>query len=177
MGDCEKTCSNYNIKCDWCENQSAYKSKFKTKSRPSSMFSNVNNVKDLNKENSWENLESTVANELNKVPTIQEARRSRASGALWFERGDIVDSILHPECKERTAEKSFSIKKEWLDKAYNECKYEDKFMCLPFRFKGDDKIYTVMRNEDLMELITLMKSYIGDNDRLRNILKQHGIEE
>ena len=57
---------------------------------------------------------------------------------LWFEKGDIVDSILHPECKERkgnelkSGEKSISIKREWLEKAAEECKFEDKTMCLPF---------------------------------------------
>jgi hypothetical protein len=143
------------------------------------MMSNIssliprNDNKELVKDNSWEDLEQTVVNKLNDVPTIQEARRSRASGALWFERGDVVDSILHPECKERTAEKSFSIKREWLEKAVNECKYSDKFMCLPFRFKGDDQVYTVMRNEDIMELVTLMKAYIADNERMRKIIYEH----
>jgi hypothetical protein len=127
--------------------------------------------KTANDDNSWKDLEQQVADSLNRLPTMKEARRARASGALWFEKGDIVDSILHPECKERTAEKSFSIKREWLEKALNECKYSDKTMCLPFRFKGDDQIYIVMRNQDIMELITMMKAYMQDNERMLEELK------
>ena len=37
-------------------------------------------------------------------------------------------------------------------------------MCLPFRFKGDDKIYTIFEHNDIAELITLMKAYIRDNE-------------
>ena len=90
---------------------------------------NTNNTKTTQADDSWKDLEQQVANKLNNIPTIQEARRSRASGALWFEKGDIVDSILHPECKERkgnelkSGEKSISIKREWLEKASEECKY------------------------------------------------------
>ena len=121
-------------------------------------------------DDSWKDLEQQVADKLNNIPTIQEARRSRASGALWFEKGDIVDTILHPECKERkgnelkSGEKSISIKKEWLEKAADECKFEDKTMCLPFRFKGDTNIYCIFRNDDIAELVTTMKAYILDNE-------------
>ena len=37
-------------------------------------------------------------------------------------------------------------------------------MCLPFRFKGDSKIYTIFEHEDIAELITLMKAYMRDNE-------------
>ena len=37
-------------------------------------------------------------------------------------------------------------------------------MCLPFRFKGDNKIYTIFEHNDIAELITLMKAYIKDNE-------------
>ena len=107
---------------------------------------------------------------MNNVPTIQQARRSIRSGALWFETGDIVDEILHPECKERTGrqlksgDQSISIQKRWLEKASDECKHNNKVMCLPFRFKGDDKIYTIFEHNDIAELVTLMKAYIHDNE-------------
>ena len=123
--------------------------------------------KNLTKDNSWEDLEEQVAKSLNRIPDIREARRSRASGALPFEKGDIVDTILHPECKERTAEKSFSVKREWLEKAKEECKYTDKTMCLPFRFKGDTNIYCIFDNNDIVSLVTTMKAYMADNDKLR----------
>ena len=120
---------------------------------------------------SWAELEETVAMKLNQVPVIQEARRSRMSGALWFEQGDVVDTILHPECKERigstlkTGEKSMSIKKEWLEKAKDECKYTEKVMCLPFRFKHDENIYTIVDFDDLASLVTTIKAYMQDNDK------------
>ena len=89
---------------------------------------------------------------------------------LWFEKGDIVDTILHPECKERkgnelkSGEKSISIKREWLEKAAEECQFEDKTMCLPFRFKGDSNIYCIFQNNDIATLITKMKAYMLDNE-------------
>lgn len=157
-------CKNYPDKCYRCSDCKLYNSK--TGKKPKI----VEHHQDMNKamaDNSWESLEQEVADNLNLIPTIREARRSRASGALWFEKGDVIDSILHPECKERAAEKSFSIKREWLEKAVDECKYSEKVMCLPFRFKGDTQVYTVMRNEDIMELVTMMKTYIQDNERMR----------
>lgn len=135
-------------------------------------------------DDSWKDLEQQVADKLNNIPSIQEARRSRASGALWFEKGDIVDAILHPECKERkgnelkTGEKSMSIKREWLEKAAEECRFENKTMCLPFRFKGDKNIYCIFNNDDIATLITTMKAYMLDNElkdmeiaRLKSILE------
>ena len=37
-------------------------------------------------------------------------------------------------------------------------------MCLPFRFKGDENIYCIFRNDDIAELITMMKAYMLDNE-------------
>lgn len=121
-------------------------------------------------DDSWKALEEEVANKLNRVPNIKEARRSRRSGALDFEKGDVVDTILHPECKERagrelkSGDKSFTILKSWLEKSKDECKDNSKFMCLPFRYKNDEAIYVVMDFEDLAELVTTMKSHIQDNE-------------
>ena len=131
-----------------------------------------NNTKD-----SWRSLEQEVSMQLNNIPTIQEARRTRRSGALDFEQGDVLDSVLHPECKERTGstlksgEKSMSIKKEWLEKAAKECEGMDKTMCLPFRFKGDDEIYTIIKFEELASLVTLLKAYIIEDE----LNKRNGI--
>ena len=93
----ESTCLNCS-KCFRCYGQSLLKLKHEKRKS----FASQCTKKDLNKTNSWESLEQDVSNKLNQIPTISEARRSRASGALWFEKGDIVDDILHPECKERT---------------------------------------------------------------------------
>lgn len=173
--DCEyeATCQN-NTKCFRCFDQNLLKlgnkpwQKQKTVSKNN--FVQVHDEKAKNAKNSWENLEQEVANSLNNVPNIQDARRSIRSGALWFETGDIVDEILHPECKERTGrqlksgDQSLSIQKLWLEKAAEECKSNNKKMCLPFRFKGDNKIYTIFEHNDIAELITLMKAYIRDNE-------------
>lgn len=165
----ESSCLNSD-KCFRCVNQKLLKIKgYKSQQKTAGLLNSFDN-KTATSDNSWEDLEQQVANKLNNVPTIVEARRSRASGALWFEKGDIVDTILHPECKERkgnelkSGEKSISIKKEWLEKAAEECKFEDKTMCLPFRFKGDDNIYCIFKNDDIAELITMMKSYMRDNE-------------
>ena len=166
MGDCNDKydCKNYPDKCFRCNGEKLFSSK---SGKKRSAFVKPHDKAIATSDDSWKDLEQQVADALNSVPSIRDARRSRASGALWFEKGDVIDQILHPECKERTAEKSFSIKREWLEKAQKECQYSNKTMCLPFRFKGDDQIYTVVRNQDLMELITLMKSYVEDNDRLQ----------
>jgi hypothetical protein len=121
-------------------------------------------------DDSWKDLEEDVAAALNKVPTIKDARRSRASGALWFEKGDIVDDILHPECKERmgrelkSGEKSISIQRGWLEKAKEECRSSEKIMVLPFRFKEDTNIYGIFDFDDIATLVTMMKAYMADND-------------
>ena len=174
MDNCEyqSICRNSD-KCYRCFDHALLNIKgYKKKSRISEL-TNFRDNKAANADDSWKDLEQQVANSLNRIPTIEEARRSRASGALWFETGDIVDSILHPECKERKGtdlkggDKSISIKKEWLTKAAQECIFENKTMCLPFRFKGDDQIYTIFRHEDISSLITTMKAYMIDNERLR----------
>ena len=168
----ELTCLN-NTKCFKCVNHRLLKENKKpwdkTKTANKNLYKSTS-TKELNKDDSWKNLEQEVADSLNNVPSIQEARRSIASAALWFETGDIVDEILHPECKERTGrelksgDQSMSIQRRWLEKAAEECKGTDKIMCLPFRFKGDDKIYTIFEHSDIAELITLMKAYIKDNE-------------
>ena len=183
--DCiyESSCLNYDKFCYRCTNEKLLKLKGQKGQRKTTDLLRSNNYKTANADDSWKDLEQQVADKLNNIPTIQEARRSIASGAMWWEKGDVVDSILHPECKERkgnelkSGEKSISIKKEWLEKAADECKHEDKTMCLPFRFKGDDNIYCIFNNNDIAELITMMKAYMLDNElkdneiaRLKNLL-------
>lgn len=171
MSDCqyEYVCKNSD-KCYRCVSQSLLNiPNQKGKSKVAELISGVDH-KTAQADDSWKDLEQQVADKLNNIPTMKEARRSRASGALWFEKGDIVDAILHPECKERkgnelkSGEKSISIKKEWLEKAYDECKFTDRTMCLPFRFKGDENIYCIFRNDDIAELVTMMKTYMIDNE-------------
>ena len=172
-------------KCFRCIDYKLLKTKKKPwekKKTSNSLLFDKNDVVAQNKDNSWEDLEQNVAESLNNIPSIKDARRSRRSGALWFEKGDIVDEILHPECKERTGrelksgDKSISIQKLWLEKASDECKSNGKTMCLPFRFKGDKNIYTIFEHNDIAELITTMKAYIQDNElkerQIKSLLKE-----
>lgn len=162
----ESSCLN-SSKCFRCYDKSLLKLKHEQRK---SFANKVSTEKDRNAKDSWKNLEQDVANKINDIPTINEARRSRMSGGLWFEKGDVVDTILHPECKERTpielksGEHSISIKKEWLEKAKDECKFSDKTMCLPFRFKTDENIYCIFDMNDIASLVTTMKSYMRDNE-------------
>jgi hypothetical protein len=80
----ELTCKN-NDKCFKCVNQRLLKIQQKPweKQRAANKTGyKTSSSKDLNKEDSWKSLEQEVADSLNNVPSIQNARRSRASGAL-----------------------------------------------------------------------------------------------
>ena len=168
MKDCEfkNRCLNSN-NCFRCYNFNLLKlpeDKFKKKQRK--IFDN----KKANAENSWEGLEEDMVRELNNVPSIVEARRSRGSGNTWFEKGDVLHSILKLECKERTGnelkggDKSISIKKSWFTKATEEAVSDDRIMALPFRFKGDDINYIIMEASNIIELVNMIRSYQQDND-------------
>lgn len=114
---------------------------------------------------SWKDLEQSVANKLNAMPTIQEVRRSRGSGNTWFEKGDVLDEILNLECKERKGndltggDKSFTIKRSWLEKAAHEASIEGRITALPFRFKNDENIYIIMQDCNIIELVNMCKTY------------------
>lgn len=76
-----------------------------------------------------------------------------------------------------------SIKKEWLEKAKDECKFTDKTMCLPFRFKLDENIYCIFDMDDIATLVTTAKSYINDNTlkdleikRLQSLLQERELD-
>ena len=50
-----------------------------------------------------------------------------------------------------------------------EAQENNKLMMLPFRFKGDNKIYTVFNNDDILELITMYKALKYENDILTKL--------
>lgn len=175
----ESNCLNYG-KCLRCQNESLYKPSKKAFANKSqrTLSPKTQATASSSDDDSWKDLEQKVADAISEVPDIKEARRSLGSGALWFQKGDVVDEILHPEAKERIGNKaadgsikSFSIKKEWLEKAREEAIQTFKTMCLPFRFKDDDKIYVVFLLEDIAELVTRMKALIVDNNRLEAEIK------
>lgn len=169
--ECEYSERCVSDKCLFCMNHSLFKENKKYKSNNNSELFKNYDYKTANQDDSWKDLEQKVADSLNNVPDIKSARRSIASGALFFEKGDIVDEILHTECKERGTEKSFSVKRLWLEKAKDECKNSNKTMCLSFRFKGDKNIYCIFDQNDIADLVTTMKAYIHDNDMLREEVK------
>ena len=187
--DCmyQLTCQN-STKCYKCYDLSMLKL---PKEKKSGHKARESSYSVANADDSWKDLEQRVADRLNQVPTTKDARRSRASGALWFEKGDIVDDILMPECKERIgnvasdgAVKSFTIKREWLEKARSEAQEKNRTMTLPFRFKGDEVIYAVTDFEDIASLVTMYKSIAHTNQILeaqlqvlQNKLKQYEKKE
>lgn len=167
MVDCPKgaACKNAGSPCSRCVNHSLF-DPVKALKKPKRAMAKYQpyDYKQGAAEDSWKGLEAEIAENLNKVPSIEQARRTRASGALIFEKGDVLDTILFPECKERSGSKSFAIQREWLEKASKECQHMDKTMCLPFRFKGDKNIYIIFEQQDIMALVTSMKAYVADNE-------------
>lgn len=137
-------------------------------------------AKGSNKKDSWKELEQYVADQLNAVPYTPQARRQLRSGGIWFLPGDVQDSIVLPECKERdeytsTGEKSITIKKAWLEKVYEEARLADKFPALVFRFKNDDRAYfiddfTVLR--DMVHLIKVLNEEVVQLTKERDLYKQ-----
>lgn len=179
--DCEfeNRCLN-NSKCFRCRNQHLLKlpeDKIKTKFKKNKVYDN----RVASSDESWGDLEQSVADKLNAVPTMKEVRRSRGSGNQWFEKGDVLDEILNLECKERKGselvggDKSFSIKRSWLEKAQEEADEERKVSALPFRFKNDENIYIIMQDCNIIELVNMCKAYRQDNEvkaREIELLKQ-----
>lgn len=139
---------------------------------------------DLLRKDSWKNLEEVVREKLNQVPTIKEARRQLRSGGLWFAPGDVIDDVLLVECKERDlvdaeGRKYFSIKKAVLDKIIAEAQQMKRFPGLVFRYKGEEDVYAVMRFDDLVQLVHLLKAHVADyelllqeRDQLRAIVEE-----
>lgn len=162
----ESRCLNNKI-CFRCYNHSRLKVKCDSKR---TVREKKVSYKDSVKDNSWETLEQEMVDKLNNPVPIQQARRSRGSGNVWFEKGDVLDSIVTMECKERTGtllksgERSMSIKREWLEKAKDEAMLNGKTMALPFRFKGDEQSYIIMESNSIIELINTLKAYQHDND-------------
>jgi hypothetical protein len=161
--DCEyySRCKN-NAKCNICgPNQRLLELPGDDK-RKKAMQKAERHIKGSTKEDSWKELEQYVADQLNAIPYTPEARRQLRSGGIWFLPGDVDDSVLIPECKEREeytskGEKSFTIKKDWIEKVYEEARLADKFPSLVFRFKNDDKAYFIDDFEVLRDMVHLIK--------------------
>ena len=126
---------------------------------------------------SWNDLEATVAAALNTTPTHQQyherrlARRQTRSGGIWFMPGDVIDQVMLMECKERSTidahgKSQITIKKEWLDKVTQEAD-GNQYPALAFRYKGCDDIYFIQRFEILMEIVSEIKYLREEIARLK----------
>lgn len=90
----ESSCLNSD-KCYRCNNQSLLKIKGqKGQRKTAGLF----DAKKANADDSWKDLEQQVADKLNDIPTIQEARRSRASGAKIFKPLAPIPVKVCPVC-------------------------------------------------------------------------------
>lgn len=90
---------------------------------------------------------------------IMEARRQMASGSMWMAKGDVVSEIFLIEAKTKSKpSKSFSIKREWLDKIEEEAFLAGKLPALAFSF-GDNVDYFVVNSDVFKELVS---KYRGD---------------
>lgn len=128
-------------------------------------------------DNSGKTLEDYVRDRFNSLPTVKEwmARRQIGSGNIWFMPGDVADTVILAECKERykitaKGEKTISITKTMLEKIDAEAKSQAKYPALPFRFKGDEsaKTYFIQDFEVLCEMVHELKFLRHENKVVTN---------
>lgn len=100
---------------------------------------------------------------------------SSNSGANLFNKGDVIveDASLLIECKTRLEfKKSFSIKKEWLDKNKEEafrCRLDNH--CIAFNFDYKDKNdYYIIDDKMMQFLVKSLKKYYYEDDRFEYLL-------
>ena len=81
-------------------------------------------------------------------------RKQLNSGALPFSKGDVITESFLIECKTTTTpKKSFSIKREWLDKLKGESLSMRKpYSVLAFNYEPNGKNYYVI-DETLMKML------------------------
>jgi Holliday junction resolvase len=83
----------------------------------------------------------------------EEARQTMSSGAIWFNKSDVVSKNFRIEAKTRTKpSKSITIKKEWLEKIEKEAFLTGKTPALAFSF-GDGKDYFILTDKDFYEIV------------------------
>ena len=170
-------CTNI-ASCYRCTDRRLYKP---GKGKQFSSFQRKKNNVDKNAENSWEGLEGSVVNSINKVTTTYVAERQIRSGAFWWAPGDIDDNIIFAECKERKGKevvsrgtKNFTIDKEWIDKGLVEAKTAgNKPFFLPFRFKGDDTIWTVTNWDWIGELVSMVKTFMMECEKQKILIEAY----
>ena len=145
--------------------------KARTKARANIRTSAVTAAND----NSGQTLEDYVRDVFNSLPTVKEwqARRQLGSGNIWFMPGDVADSVVLAECKERLTvnskgEKTMSIPKAMIEKIIAEAKTYNSYPALVFRYKADEKAntYFVQEFETLAEMVHEIKFLRHQNQEL-----------
>lgn len=93
------------------------------------------------------------------VSRLIDGRRTPNSGATLFTKGDVLTKLFMIECKTQMKEKkSFSIKKEWIDKLKEEAFSGNKpYWAIAFNFGGEDQTdnYFVINSELFQKLVRL----------------------
>ena len=181
MFDCEYTdrCLN-SAKCMLCRSHAMLKlpedkKRLGLQRKAASTSRKKDNLDDCSE--SWKDLEQSVADRISALPTtkqyndMREARRQTRSGAIWFMPGDVADTIILAECKERNSEtargeKSITIPKSWLLKLDDEAKLVGKYPTFAFRYKNDEQIYSVNKFEVLEEMVLEIKYLRVEIDRV-----------
>ena len=82
-----------------------------------------------------------------------------SSGSSAFLKGDVVSDTCLIECKTSMSEKkSFSIKKEWLDKIEEQCfEMRKRYPILAFDF-GDGENYYVLNEKVMKKFIEFLNN-------------------
>jgi len=82
------------------------------------------------------------------------------SGAIWFNKSDVVSKNFRIEAKTKIKpSKSIIIKKEWLEKIEKEAFLTGKTPALVFSF-GDGKDYFILSDKNFYEIV----GRLGDID-------------
>lgn len=100
-----------------------------------------------------------------RVAKAIAGRKVSNSGATTFNKGDVVTDSILVECKTATTEKkSFSIKKEWLEKNKEEAFAMGKsYSVLAFNFGPDTDNYYIVDErtfKEFMEVLTDVESKV-----------------
>lgn len=89
--------------------------------------------------------------------------KHKNSGATMFQKGDVVDDLFLYEAKTKTKDsKSFTIKKEWIDKNKNESLVMNKpYSAIVFNFgPNDDTNYYIIDEQTFIlmkEVLDIIK--------------------
>lgn len=94
-----------------------------------------------------------------KVAKAVSGKKVANSGATAFDKGDVTLADMLIECKTSMEEKkSFSIKKEWLEKNKEEAFEMGKsYSALAFRFSPDGEDYYIIDEKLFKQLLEYIK--------------------